>query len=371
MNLTKNLLLTVIVSLITIKLLDITYGYFKSLEAVSKGNSITTRSIVLREWGNPGTYFVAPTKQYQAGSSGLELKEYKVNIDNDGFITSTKNENSDNKINADIIFFGGSTTEGLFVNENDRFPVVVENNISKILKKKIKVLNSGVSGNNAFHSILLLQSKGLKYDPKVVVLMHNVNDYSLLSKTGSYFIAPPNRSIIDDGLDARKWLSYKILRNIKNILMPYIYDDLLRNYKYLIFNAPDDFEGFRNNDLYSPKEVLHEYENTLRTFIKISKAWNIIPVLMTQAHRIGPNTERHEFSESDQIHLDIYWKYHRLFNDKIRQIAYQENIKLIDLEASIINGKKQYIYDTVHFNSEGSKIVGNFISDELKDYFVK
>ncbi len=369
MSIIKNLLLVVIVSLITIKLSDITYGYFKSLEVASKGNSITTRSIVLREWGKPGTYFVAPTKQYQAGSSGLELKEYIINIDNDGFISSNKNENIDNNINADIIFFGGSTTEGLFVNENDRFPAVVEKNISKKLKRKIKVLNSGVSGNNAFHSILLLQSKGLKYDPKVVVLMNNVNDYSLLSKTGSYFIAPPNRSIIDDGLDSRKWLSYKILRNIKNLLMPYIYDDILRNYKYLIFNSPDEFEGFRDNSLYSPEEVLHEYENTLRSFIKICKAWNIVPVLMTQAHRIGPDTERHVFSESEKINLDIYWKYHKLFNDKVRQIAYEENIKLIDLEVSIINGKKQYIYDTVHFNSEGSKVVGNLISNELIEYF--
>ena len=65
MSVIKNILLILVVSLVTIKFSDIFYGYIQSYDTVSKGNSITTRSIVLREWGNPGTYLVSPTKDYQ------------------------------------------------------------------------------------------------------------------------------------------------------------------------------------------------------------------------------------------------------------------------------------------------------------------
>ena len=369
MNLLKNLSITFFVSIIFIKILDIGYGYINSYDTVSKGNSITTRSIVLREWGQPGVHFVSPTKKYQKNASGLELKEYKINIDSDGFITSSNIKYQNDSQNADIIFFGGSTTEGLFVNEEDRFPAVVEKNLSNVLNKKIKVLNSGVSGNHAFHSILLLQSKGFKYKPKIAVLMNNVNDYSLLSKTGSYFSAPPDRSIIDEGKDNRKWFSYKVLRNIKNILIPHIYDGLLRNFKYLLFDPPDDFEGFRDGQVYSPLEAVKEYENTILSFVGLCKSWNIAPVLMTQAHRIGPNTERHSFAKVDEEMLDFYWRYHKIFNEKMREIAKKENVKLIDIEKSIMNGNKKYIYDTVHFNSIGSKKVGDLISENLIQFF--
>ena len=374
----KSLLIIIFTSIITIKSFDIVYGYIKSDNIVSKGSNITNRSIVLREFGKPGTYLNSPTKNYHAAASNLEFKEYEIIIDRDGFISSyndykkydfKKQQNNINPEYADIIFFGGSTTEGLFVNHKDRFPSVVENDISTIIKKQIRVLNSGVSGNHTLHSIFLLQAKGLKYKPKIAVLMNNVNDYSLLSKTGSYFKAPPNRSIIDIGNNSRTWISYKILRKIKNVLMPHIYDGFLRDYKYIIFKSPDDFESIRGNKLFSPEVALLEYEKAVNTFVSICLDWNIEPILMTQANRIDPTVERHYFSEKDKAELDIYWEYHELFNNKLREIAKNKKVKLIDLALSLVNGKKQYIYDTVHLNSEGSRLVGNIISEQLVEYF--
>ena len=53
------------------------------------------------------------------------------------------------------------------------------------------------------------------------------------------------------------------------------------------------------------------------------------------------------------------------------EIAKKENVKLIDIEKSIMNGNKKYIYDTLHFNSVGSKKVGDLISENLIQFFKK
>jgi hypothetical protein len=106
----------------------------------------------------------------------------------------------DKKINQPIgiIFCGGSTTECLYVDEESRFPYLVENLLKKEDGSSIRTLNAGAAANNTMHSLLLYLAKGAETRPKYVVLMENANDLGLLLKTGSYWSEPIGRTLFNE-----------------------------------------------------------------------------------------------------------------------------------------------------------------------------
>ena len=62
-------------------------------------------------------------------------------------------------------------------------------------------------------------------------------------------------------------------------------------------------------------------------------------------------------------------KLYEEFNNTIREISYEKNIQLIDLD-SLVLPKNKFIYDEVHLNSEGSEFVSKIIIDFLtKNYY--
>ena len=90
---------------------------------------------------------------------------------------------------------------------------------------------------------------------------------------------------------------------------------------------------------------------------------------MTQANRIdtGDIVFQRLLETSPDIGMepDIFESIYKDFNRIIREVAIQESIPLIDLDL-LIQPSEKYLYDTVHFNSEGSMLAGKIISD----YFV-
>ena len=192
---TLSILIFIIVFLLTIKVADVLVGFY-----IDKGYSKniinpSPRTIDLREIGFNQKIFVTPTDEYIAEANGLIQKPYEVDIDLDGYLTSSIHKNyKTNQIN--ILFLGGSSTECLFVDEDKRFPPLVGKMLSEKLSVEIKGINGGNSGNHSLHSLFSLIAKGIKQNPKIVVMMHNLNDWSLLSRTGSYWISPESRSIV-------------------------------------------------------------------------------------------------------------------------------------------------------------------------------
>ena len=56
-----------------------------------------------------------------------------------------------------FIFFGGSTTECIFVEESKRFPYLLTRILQRSDGTLINSLNAGVSGNHSMHSLLSLE----------------------------------------------------------------------------------------------------------------------------------------------------------------------------------------------------------------------
>ena len=74
-----------------------------------------------------------------------------------------------------ILFLGDSLTEGLGVNKEDAFPKLVEVLIQTKLKKKVRIINGGVSGSTTSDGLARLKWY-LKKKPNIVFLALGAND---------------------------------------------------------------------------------------------------------------------------------------------------------------------------------------------------
>lgn len=331
------------------------------------------RYILLREYPPFSDEKYTPQEQYLEFTDTLTKKEFRLRIDENGFIKPSKmHKNPD----ISIVFLGGSTTAGGYVEEQNRFPYLVGRIIEKKLNKKVNSYNSGVSGNNSMHSINILLNKIIPIQPDIVVMDNNINDLITLLYLGTYWNDYPTRCLITDKDEN---LLHAVMKKLKDNLIPNLYKQLtkstiinnLRKRILGVEDSTDEWAGFRGKKLKINKDrFVNDFISSLQTFIGICKAWNIKPVLMTQANRLKENPDKVILMAMEKKYKDTGIDYKQfkvifdLFNETIREVAKENNILLIDL-ANEIPQEKEYMYDTVHFNDKGSQFATKVISEEL------
>lgn len=266
-----------------------------------------------------------------------ETQKYNFDIDDNGFIKPSKiHENPD----LNIFFVGGSTTECEYVDEPYRFPYLVGRMLEEKTGKKINSYNAGKSGNNSIHSINNLLNKIVPLNPNVVVRMEAINDLSTLLYEATYWNR--NRSRSNLGCFDKN-------------------TSTLRNFDNEWANSP-----FKNmiKDKDHQEKIKAEYYKILTLFVAITKSVGALPVLMTQVNNITKNPD-FVVNAGDVEFNEAYRNLYKEFQDITRQVAKDNNILLIDL-ANEVPGVSEYIYDSVHLNNEGSKIVAQHISKKLE-----
>ena len=377
MNWIKSFIVILLVSIASIKIIDLTFSFFynQTNAVLEKG----LRSVPIREWNPNQKLDLKPSYKDLAFADGLEKKVFPFSIDEKGFIKNkNRNKPVSGRENLKILFLGGSTTETMYVEPHNRFPSMVENILQNSLSKNVTTLNGGVGGNDSMNSLINLIAKGISERPHIAILMHNINDLALLSKTGSYWVAPKSRAIVisDAMLDQELNLStVQILRNVKNILAPNLYKYLKERLFPSISFASDEFDGFRGNQMPDRDIIITQFKNSLQSFVSICKAWDIEPILMTQFNRITNDDpifhswadevlSRERMSKKDFVNLYLN------FNEVVRLIATENNILLIDL-AKLIPQNSNYIFDLVHVNDSGSVLAAEIISENIEKLLIE
>ena len=295
MNLIKNSVLVIISTIAAIIGADVLIGYSAPEVQFPVERRGVERYVLLREINPNFKAKYIPTDEYLNSTDSLERKRYLVKTDRDGFIENGNNINFTEN-DESIIFFGGSTTEQLFVNEEYRWQSILERKLNEGQRiPKLKIINAGVSGNNLMHSTVNLLAKGLPLKPKFVVLMHNVNDYGLLRLSGSYWKSPVDNALlqIKDETSLRPFMI-----SIKDTFVPNIYE-IYKIVKYKNSNN-DDFNSIRDEEIVSLEIVESNFRKALNTFIDLSFTWGIEPVLMTQFNRINSEDELFKWSFNGQ-----------------------------------------------------------------------
>ena len=239
------------------------------------------------------------------------------------------------------------------------------------INKDIRTINGGGGGVNSYHSLLSFLVKGIKDKPKVLVIMHNINDISYLRIFGSFFQGNPERGLIFE--PNKKNQKYKGLlgftRQIKDKYFFKTWGFIRSNILgYKILNtqkSQDDFSDYRKKNLYSNEYVLDLYKKNIVSIISIAKSLNVRPVLMTQFNRIENKSEvfiKDFLVHNNENDMDSFVKLYTDANQVIREISDEQNVDLIDL-SNLIPKNGEFIFDLVHLTDKGSILVSNIISD--------
>ena len=369
----KIILINILILFLILLIIDPIVGYFILHQT---NTDYIKRNIILKENLPYQDTMVKPSKSELLSTQNLEEKNYEFRTDSNGFIIGPNSADS----TVDIIFFGGSTTECRYVDEDLRWPYLVGQFLVDQSGQQINTKNAGVSGNDSMHSTLNLIAKGLNCKPKIVILLNNINDLSNLIKTESYWKSPPSRAIIqEEKASNKKELAIVFLRTAKNLAIPNIYGGvrvLLKNISEKLNSNPspyDEWVDFRNINL-NPQDYIKiqiQYRSSLLSFVNIAKSWGIEPILMTQFNRLNTADTfiKMNYSESSNgISYEDFVKYYDIFNEIVRDVAKNENCILIDL-ANEIPSTSEYIYDAVHVNNEGSVLVAKIISKTISEKF--
>jgi hypothetical protein len=348
--------------------------------ATDRDYQTLTRVIRLREFNLPNTtsrMMVGP--DILKSAENIELKDYVATTDSAGFIQSaTMVENPSHR----IVFLGGSTTECKLVDDSLRFPSLVGTLFQKS-GKAVNTFNSGVSGNYTLHSLNLLVNKVIHGNFQVAVMMHNINDLTHLSYNSSYYKednSPSRRNIVttiapeisthDLGFFRQFGWGFRAKKSFQ-VLFPALYDRLFLFRRITLNDVPQhEFHSVIPRKMKAGE--LLPFKKNLKTFIAICRANEITPVLMTQFNRM---TEQEltsnpifkvyaEKIKASPISFEEYCGYYRWMNDAIREVAKQENVLLIDLDREVPK-TKEYLYDLVHLNNDGSRLVAGIVYREL------
>jgi hypothetical protein len=92
---------------------------------------------------------------------------------------------------------------------------------------------------------------------------------------------------------------------------------------------------------------------------------------MTQFSRIklDDSETRGEYEKYPQaLSYSEYVKLYNMANDIIRQVAREEKVVLIDLD-KLVPSSSKFMYDSLHLNTEGSKLVSQIISQKMRSAF--
>jgi len=331
------------------------------------------RFIRLREYEPRYSAYISPSEDEIKKSDSLRAQNYLFRTDRDGFIIPSKiHEHPD----LTLVFFGGSTTACHYVDEDQRFPYLAGRLLEEHAKLKVNSYNSGVGGNNSLHSIDILLNKVMPLRPDIALMMHNINDMTILLYEKTYWDNNPSRSPL---IEIRPYAFSS--KEIINLVIPNLYDELKNMEKRIrrTFypktrnkSLVDEFSHVRGKKIAIDKPyLLKEFKMNLQLFINICQARSITPVLMTQANRLKNNPdpkilEQIKGVETQQgISYQEYKEIYDLFNQTIKEMGRLNNILVIDLAAEIPQ-EKEYMYDVVHFTNNGSIHAANIIQGRLQ-----
>ncbi len=354
MNWIKNISVVFIMTVISIKCADLLLGYLAPESTFGVSDRGIERSLNMREINPHFNAVLWPSEEYIKRTDSLERQGYIIRTDEFGFIENGNEINFSEKISKSIIFLGGSTTEQLYVPEKSRWSSILERNLNKLDQENSFIIrNASFSGNNSMHSTLNFIAKAVPLSPDFAVMMHNMNDLGILRLTGSYWETPKKFSLIQ----IQESSIFLLFRQIKDLLIPNSYE-LIKN----TISNNDDFAEYRNLNIVDIELIEDQFRRSLNTFIDVSLAWGVEPILMTQFNRVNLEDELFNKISSSMINKEEYVESYVRLNDVIREVSATRNVDLIDL-AKLIPSSSDYIYDAVHLNENGSKLVAEILTD--------
>jgi lysophospholipase L1-like esterase len=293
-----------------------------------------------------------------------------------------KNHNNEYR----ILILGGSTSECLYLDDEETWPYLLEKKLGETInRKKVVTMNLGKSGHGLRNNLLALKYLPDYYEPDLIIVLAGANDvlYKLsrkdswqpfnekeYDKTESYTFS------ISPKYNWKSTITYKIYRIMhsksKNIKPQDGIGETLVENRLKRQNSENWITEIPNLDL-----ALEDYQKIIERVIELSKEKNSEIIFMTQPYLYKENMSQEE-NESLWMTYDFGETYYSLkvminvteeFNKKLLEICdNREDIYCLNLGKEVPR-TLNYMYDDMHFNENGARFVSDKISLLIKNNF--
>lgn len=296
-----------------------------------------------------------------------------------------------------ILILGGSTTECLYLNDDEAWPWLVQKQLEKKLGLKTWTGNVGRSGhtsrNNAFQAVHLIDQNP---DIDALIVLAGINDLAIKLERGdgfspfnletakyrdkvfqhSFSIIPPGASELSFFRGLALWQYYRAAKKSKKINEVEIEDTDGRN--YVKRREERSAAGRFLSALPDLADGLEDFASQLRKIAAHGKAKEIPIVFLTQPglwHDEMPVELSRllwfgKSGTSGQGNLPLYYstaalaKALDLYNQAILRVCRETDAYCIDIAKHIPKDTRAF-YDDVHFNENGALMVAELVADGL------
>lgn len=267
-----------------------------------------------------------------------------------------------------ILTLGGSTTAGIELAIEDRYPAVLRDLLqSEASSPRIEILNVGKGWHSTQHSLIHYVTYCRDWQPDLVVVMHAVND---LVRSFS----PPQFA---DGDYNERW-SHFYGPSMKGARPPTfeqaLFDETLGKYWY---------ETLRVRECDMPPErfvSIGTYERNLHALVQILKSDGARVVLVTEPALFKPDMNDEErralwFGRTFCIERRGFWDQTfpspgslqtgmEVYNGVVRRVAAEEGVVLADADAAVPRDLEHFL-DDVHHAAPGARKVAETVAQAI------
>ena len=245
------------------------------------------RYIKLREFPPGYADILLPPKEALTVSDTLVRRDYLIRVDDHGFIMPSKVHEHPDLV---LAFLGGSTTECIYDDENNRFPYLAGHLLEEKTGLKVNSYNAAKSGNDSLHTINILMNKVVPLKPDIAITMENINDLAVLLYEGTYWNNHPTRSPLVVKKPCWKTVGKDLEETFhlaRDLVIPNLSGVMHRLVQTESKFKKDEFKQVRGRKIeVNQDQLVPEFTLNLQTFINICRARGITPVLMTMPSRL-------------------------------------------------------------------------------------
>lgn len=273
-----------------------------------------------------------------------------------------------------VFALGGSTTENIPNNDNKHYCGEANRILAQepLNGKTFHCVNASKSGYSSAQTLVRLQFDLLAFKPDLITVMDQVNDLTVnffppdaRTNYGNKYLHPVYAPPVFD-------LKRTFLRHSRALVLLYtLFTDakrLLAGKRIPSAGVPV-YSSMRFNP--EPTELVYKetFRDNLRSIAQIAKGHGIRAVFLTQPAFFSE--ERYALTFTGDIHGVLYPQLEEFktlfadYNKVIREVANEQGIPLIDMEA-LMERNPDYYTDMIHFSAEGIQRFAAIYSGELK-----
>ena len=268
-------------------------------------------------------------------NKNAEFPKLDVNTNNIGASDTSSNLELLGNSKCNILLMGSSTIQASALPKNNR----IESQVRK--SSSCNVVNIGSVGESLEGSLLkYLTIKELEQFQFVYLMLGGIDAYLADNPNERKFYEPLLGNIILERFER------KFSQN---------------NFLSKIFNQKKDKISHIDSLEVKFQKDLKRYKNILKTFKYAIDSREAKLYLITT-----PYEPRYWVNEKDGPKINTIGSLN-LFNEATRSISKKYNLELIDLETIFNKSKKNYLYDSEHFNNAGAKVLAEIIIKNIQE----